>query len=402
MKDFDPLDPATAADPYPVYARLRDQEGVHHSEAIGAWVLSRYEDVVHCLRDHDRFSNAPLDDHAGSSTLRFLGGSDPPDHTKLRRLVAKPFMPSAVAAMEPWIHRICENLVDDLIRANERCEADLMRHVGFPLPIMVMAELLGIPHERRDDFKRWSDAVFGDLTFDPGGGYQAGQRRRRSQHDPYHAGDPKSVIEMLRFLGQVVDERARDPRDDLISTLVSGPEPLSRDELVVFCMMFLVGGNETTANLVSNIALALFDHPSEAARLAEDTTLIPAAVEEVLRFDAPVQGLWRATKTQVDIGGSTIPARSLVMVLFGSANRDPAHFPCPDEFDVTRNPRDHLAFGNGIHLCLGAPLARLEGRILMEALLERTRDIRRAGPGERLRHAVVRGMTRLPVVFEMA
>ena len=378
---YNPFDTSTADNPYPAYAALRDHDPVHYTPVLQAWILSRYDHVVAALRDHDRFSSAPL--NGGAPGFRFLIGSDPPDHTTLRRLVNRPFHPNAIAAMEPRIRAICNELVDDLIAHNEKGAADLIEHVGYPLPVIVIAEMMGIPPERRDDFKRWSDAMLGGLSpdFD------------RSQ-------GAVAAMEMFSYFNEVIAERREKPGDDLLSLLVGGKEPLSNQELLMFCMLLLVAGNETTTNLVSNGALALFENADAVRRLREDRALVPQAIEEALRYDAPVQCLWRLTRTEVEIDGTTIPEGAQVMVLYGSANRDERHFASPDSFDIDRRPTDHVAFGAGIHLCLGASLARLEARVVTETLLDRTRHMERTGPGERIHNMIVRGMRSIPVKFE--
>jgi cytochrome P450 len=386
MEPLEPFDPAFLADPYPIYRRLRDEDPVHR-EATGGWLLTRYDDVTRALRDYDTFSSSPM--NMGAPGFKFLIGSDPPDHTRLRRLVNRPFHPAAIAALEPRIRAICSSLVDELCEANAGGTADLIEHVGEPLPVIVIAELLGIPPERRSDFKRWSDAMLGGLSpdFDRAAGALA-------------------AMEMFSYFNEVIEARRTDPGTDLISLLVGGSEPLNTMELQMFCMLLLVAGNETTTNLVSNGALALFSHPEAVARLRDEPALIPAAIEEVLRYDAPVQSLMRVTTREVELHGVTIPRGAGVGVVYASANRDERHYgPTADAFVVDRfagakGAADHVGFGAGIHFCLGAPLARLEARVVAETLLARTRGMRPAGEGERISNVIVRGMRRLPVTFE--
>ncbi|HEX2851471.1 MAG TPA: cytochrome P450 [Acidimicrobiales bacterium] len=387
---FDPFDPAFLADPYPTYARLRDTAPVLSAQApviddprARTWVLSRYEHVSAAARDWQRFSSSPL--NAGVPGMRFLIGSDPPDHTTLRRLVNRPFHPNAVKAMEPRIRELAAGLVDILVEKASTGPADLVELLSEPLPVIVIAEMLGIPADRRADFKRWSDAMIGGLSpdFDRNAGAVA-------------------AMEMFGYFNEVVAERKERPGDDLISVLVGGKEPLSNPELLMFCMLLLVAGNETTTNLISNMTAALFENEEAMARLRADPSLLPAAIEEALRFDSPVQSIWRMTTTDVEIEGVEIPERSLVTLLYGAANRDPAAFADPDRFDIDRRPTNHLAFGSGIHLCLGAPLARLEARVAFELLLTRTSLLEPAGAGERIQNLIVRGMRRLPVSCQAA
>lgn len=385
--ELDLASPAFFADPYPTYRRLRDESPCHRT-ADGAWLLSRYDDVSRALRDHDTFSSSPM--NMGAPGFKFLIGSDPPDHTHLRRLVNRPFHPAAIAALEPRIRAICSELVDELCDANARGEADLVEHVAYPLPVIVIAELLGIPIERRADFKRWSDAMIGGMSedFDRSAGATA-------------------AMEMFAYFNDVIADRRTSPGDDLISLLVGGAEPLSNQELLMFCMLLLVAGNETTTNLISNGALALFDRPEAVARLRDEPALLPAAIEEALRFDAPVQSLMRRVVREVEIGGRTLAPGATVVVLYGAANRDERHYDRADEFVVdryagVRGVADHVGFGAGIHYCLGAPLARLEARVVGEELLRRTRGMRPAAAGRRTSSLLVRGMTSLPVTFETA
>ena len=385
MAPPDLTSPAFFADPYPVYRDLRDTEPCHRV-ATGAWLLSRYDDVTRALRDHDTFSSSPM--NMGAPGFRFLIGSDPPDHTRLRRLVNRPFHPAAIAELEPRIRAICTELVDELCAANARGEADLVEHLAYPLPVIVIAELLGIPGSRRADFKRWSDAMIGGLAedFDRTAGATA-------------------AMEMFAYFNDVIADRRTTPGTDLISLLVGGSEPLSNQELLMFCMLLLVAGNETTTNLITNWTLALFDRPEVAERLRAEPALVPAAVEEALRYDAPVQSLLRRVTREVEIGERTLRPGANVVVLYGAANRDERHYDRADEFVVdrfatTRGAADHVGFGAGIHFCLGAPLARLEARVVAEELLARTRGMRLAGPGRRTSSLLVRGMTSMPVTFD--
>jgi len=396
---YRPFDIAVAADPYPYYEELREVAPVHHLDQDGVWVISRYDDVVAVLRDPLTFSSALglgdvfmgraripgrrppsfLTDFAG---LRVLIASDPPDHTRLRRLVSKAFTPREIAALEPRIRALADSMVDDLLRAGD--EADLVAQLAYPLPVIVIAELLGIPGDRRDDFKRWSDDLVGGLsgTWDP----------TRLQ---------ASGVEMFSYFAEVVAERKREPGHDLISLLatraVEDDTALEPMEILMFCVLLLVAGNETTTNLIGNGAQALFEHPGEGARLHHHPELMAVAVEEALRYDAPVQSLPRGTTRQAEVGGVQIPAGAHVLVLFGSANRDGRRYPDADVFRVDRNPADHMAFGAGIHHCLGAPLARLEARVVGETMVRRLRALEPTGEAQRIDSFFLRGFARMPV-----
>ena len=263
--------------------------------------------------------------------------------------------------------------------------ADLMTHLAVPFPVIVIAELLGIPADMRLDFKRWSDALVGTL-----GGAS-------SSTDAL-----PTLAEMFTFIAAVVDERRREPGTDMISLLVNGsdaddPDALSPVEIALFAILLLVAGNETSTNLIGNGFAALAAHPDQASRLREDPTLLPGAIEEVLRWDAPVQNLFRATTRPISLGGVDLPQGDTLLISFASANRDPRHFPDAERFDIERGPVDHLAFGHGIHHCLGAALARLEARIVGETLLRR--DLRPASDRTSIRSAspILRGFTSFPV-----
>lgn len=310
--------------------------------------------------------------------------TDPPDHTQLRRLVTKPFRPGAIGALEPRIRQICEECLDDLFVADRSGEADLIDQVGAPLPVTVIAEMLGISAERRAEFRQWSDTALSGMGGMPGmgGGSQRG-----------------AVMDMGSFFSEIIAERRQHPGEDLISALLAGPEPLTEYELVMFCITLLVAGNETTTNLIGNAAAALFAHPEQAERLWSEPGLIPVAVEEFLRYDPPAQMVVRRATEDVTVAGQMVPSGSVLFLGLAGANRDPRHYSDPDRLDVARNPKDHVAFGNGIHLCLGAPLARLETKVFFECLIERTQGMNPAAPGRRKSNPLLRGFAQLPVTL---
>jgi cytochrome P450 len=400
---FDPYDVSVRVDPYPHYRRLRDQAPAYYVEERDFWLLSRYDDVNQALRQPAVFSSAEgiaverivnladLGLEGAEFMTEIMISKDPPDHTRIRRLVQKEFTPSHVARWESKIRAICDRLFDEFAERNAAGEADLTRDLATPLPVIVIAEVLGIPPEEREQFKDWSEQV----VYMIGGGI-----------DPtLQFSAIGAAMELAEYFGQIADQRRKEPGDDLVSLFVragEGDDALTRDEIVGNCVLFLIGGNETTTNLIGNAAKALLAHPDQFCRLEEDPSLVPVALEEVLRWDAPVQGLFRTTRAPVDIDGTTIPADARVQLLYGSANRDERHFPDPDVFDIARNPRDHFAFGGAAHYCIGAPLARLEARAVLEALLQRTRNLHLTGEPQLNINVLVRGPRSLPVAFDPA
>ncbi len=322
-------------------------------------------------------------DGKGSRTII---NTDPPDHTYLRNLINRAFTPRMVAEMEPRIREITRGLLDKVI---ETGEMDLVRDLAIPLPVTVIAELLGVEPERRDDFKRWSNAIIANTTADDTG-------RTNLTHD---------IEEFRQYFEAAVMMRQQTPHDDLIGALVLADEQegrLSTGEIVAFAMLLLIAGNETTTNLLGNAMKALGEHPEQLNYVQEDLARIPNMVEEALRWDSPVQFLFRRTTEDVEVGGVPIPAGSPVVPMFASANRDDAKYPNAAAFDVVRNTQGHLAFGLGPHFCLGAPLARLEARVAFEELLGRTREIELRPGAARLDSLFLRGMVSLPMSFRPA
>jgi cytochrome P450 len=285
---------------------------------------------------------------------------DPPEHTRLRRLVSKAFTPRSVQKMRPRIQEIVNELLE---RIDGRGEFDLVSDLAWPLPVIVIAEMLGIPREDRERFKRWSDAMVATL----GGDYSALDEARRSNE------------ELVEYVSRVIAERRQEPREDLISRLVAAEErgqTLTEDEMLGTVALLLVAGNETTTHLISNGMLVLLRNPDQLARLRDDPSLLPSAVDELLRYTGPVHTTRRVAKTDVSLGGAEIRRGEVVIGLLAAANRDPDKYADPDRLDVARNPTDHVAFGDGIHFCLGAALARLEGQITIGTLLQRFPNLR--------------------------
>jgi cytochrome P450 len=316
-----------------------------------------------------------------------LIASDPPEHTRLRRIVAGRFTPRALARWQPRIERIVEGLLDPLLSAGP---VDLVSALAAPFPVQVIAEMMDIPIERRADFKRWSDNTVEAL----GGAVDLTPTQRMQVE--------MTIVEFAMYFAEVIRERA--PRaagaDDLISLLIrpnEDGEQLADAEVMSFCVLLLVAGNETTTNLISNTTLHLMQNRSEWRKLVQDPTLDRSAIEESLRYDAPIQGFFRNTTREVQTAGSVIPANAKVMLLYGSANRDPRKFSEPDSFRVERNPIDHIAFGFGPHTCLGAHLARLEMRALLGRALRKVASVRLEADPVRTRNPLLRGMEKLVV-----
>lgn len=372
--------------PYPWYATMRAQMPVAYDPSSRFAAVFAYADVQRVLSEHAAFSSAAA--MGGASPLgASLIGADPPRHRQLRNLVTQAFTPRAVAALTPRIEGIVSALLDQVIPAGRM---DVVGDLAYPLPVIVIAEMLGIPPENRAQFKLWSDAV------------TSGQHQSAEGET---VGPQAAHQQMNVYFRQVIAERRRNPGDDLISGLLAAEMDgarLTETELLGFCVLLLIAGNETTTNLIGNALLCFDEHPEAWERLRERPDLIPTAIEEVLRYRSPVQAMFRAAAAEAEIGGQRIPAGTRLLAWIGSANRDEARFPEADRFDIERTPNRHLAFGHGIHFCLGAPLARLEARIALEAMTRRMRGPRRV-PGielEAVGGPIVFGTKRLAVTFE--
>jgi len=348
------------ADPYPLYHALRAQSpvryiGIPASEAVGnapvwSWGLLKFEDAFGALRDHGTFSSD--NPHAGQFGPKLvLIQDDPPRHTHFRRLVNRAFTMRRIAALEPWITGVANALLDEMVQG----EHDVVESYTVPLPVKVIARLLGIPGEDYVTFKRWSDAFLSTMPV------EANERVRDLQ-------------EMVAYFGQMAAARRAQGADDLISALVEADvegEALQDWEILGFCILLLIAGNETTTNLLGNLLHALSARPELWQQLREDRSLVETAIEESLRYESPVQRLFRWTTRDVEISGVKMSRGDRVTIFYGAANRDPQAFANPDEFRLDRDLRNHVAFGAGIHYCLGAPLARVEARISLNAFLDR-------------------------------
>jgi cytochrome P450 len=399
------------ADPYPLLEELREAAPVHwvsQHDGLESWIVTRYDEVRFVLAD-PRFVKAPETvpealrrfkaafGSQAESEVRSLLATDPPDHTRLRRLVGKAFTPRRVDGLRRRAQQVTDALLDamDGAAADRTGVVDLVEGLTIPLPVTMIGELVGVPFEDRADFKKWSDALL-VVARD-----EEGRRSRQGGADALRAYFTDLVAERRRTMRP---ELAPDAQPDLVSALLIARDEggrLSEQELLSMLMVVLAAGHETTGNLIGNSVLALFDWPDQRRRLQEDPGQLRVAVEELLRFVGPViQPTLRVAGEDVEVGGVVIPAGSVVVAMLASANRDPRRFPAPDRFDVAREDNPHLAFGHGIHFCLGAPLARMEAEIALGSLLRRFPTISLATDRAKITwrpSALLRGPAALPV-----
>lgn len=409
---YDPFTEGFRTDPFEVYARLRDEQPTYHNPDLDLWALSRFHDVWDAVHDpgtfssHDAISlqdprkaavNADALAAGGVDIEDLLRGAsevapmmimlDPPRHDQLRDLVKRAFTPRRVAALEPRIREIAVQLLDGFA---ERGSCDLTAEFAGPLPTIVIAELLGVPAEDRVQFRSWSNSL---VTID-------------FNSDSLTIEAMTAFAQLWGYFSAILNEREGNPGDDLISALIEAEIDgvrLERNELLGFCILLLLAGNETTTNLISNATVLLARHPDQRRMLVDDPTLLPGAVEEFLRYDSPVQALGRIVTRDVEVNGVTIPGGARLALLFGSANRDPREFDDAERFDITRRSDRHLAFGHGLHYCLGASLARLEARVAFEELLARIPEYSLATDDiDRLKSGLIRGCQTLPIDFRPA
>ena len=393
---FDPFDPVFRTDPYPVYARLREENPVHPS-ALGGLVVTRHADCLHVLRHPAASSDERNSDlframqEAGEVDEELVDARpflflDPPDHTRLRRLVTKAFTPRTIERLRPRV----QELVDDLLDARTGTGSiELVEDFAYLVPVQIISELLGVPPEDHERFKGWSrDLARGldpDFILPP-----EVVEKRKQAIDAFSA-----------YFLELIAERRRAPQDDLLSALVAAEDAgdrLTERELLSTCTLLLVAGHETTVNLIANGTLALLRHPNELRRLRDDPSIARTAVEELLRFDPPVQLTARVALEDMEIGGQTLAKGTSAILLLGSANRDEAAFAEPDQLDIGRTDNHHLAFGFGTHFCLGAPLARLEGEVALTTLVRRFPDLALATDAPRYKeNLVLRGLEELPL-----
>jgi cytochrome P450 len=378
--ELDLLAPEVVAHPHPAFARLREEDPVHWSERHRAWVLTRYDDVTSLFRDlrlsSDRASplarpdedGGGVDDPVVSVLSHWMVFRDPPDHTRVRRGLRPAFTPPAIEALRPMVERVVDELLDGLPE-----ELDFLAEFAVPLPAIVIAELLGIPREDHDRFRAWSESL-ATLVFASG----LPDRHRRGR---------EALTALATYLGEQLAHRRAQPADDLLGTLavLQAAGELTAEEATANAVLLLFAGHETTTGLLANGLAALLAHPEQLEQLRVERSLMPSAVEELLRYEGPSKLMPRWAVQEVEVRGRRIASGDLVYLVQSAANRDPSRFAEPDRLDIARDPNPHLGFGYGLHYCLGAPLARLETAIALSRLLDRRARIELAGDPPRWR-----------------
>ncbi|MFI2718257.1 cytochrome P450 [Streptomyces collinus] len=395
---FDPWGPAFLTDPYPVYAELRARGRVHWFEPTNQWLVPHHADVSALLRDrrlgrtyqhrfsHEEFGRtAPPPEHEPFHTLNDHGMLDlePPDHTRIRRLVSKAFTPRTVERLKPYVRGLAEDLVSALVAKGG---GDLLKDVAEPLPVAVIAEMLGIPESDRAPLRPWSADICGMYELKPS--------------EDTAAKAVRTSVEFSDYLRELIAARRKEPGEDLISGLIAAHDEgdrLTEQEMISTCVLLLNAGHEATVNATVNGWYALFRNPSQLEALRADHTLVPSAIEELMRYDTPLQLFERWVLDEIEIDGTTIPRGAEIAMLFGSANHDPAVFHNPSALDLTRADNPHISFSAGIHYCIGAPLARIELAASMGALLELAPTLRLAAEPARKPNFVIRGLECLTV-----
>jgi pimeloyl-[acyl-carrier protein] synthase len=389
---FNPFDLQFRANPYPHYAALLEGPPRLINLVVPAALVARYDEVVAVLRSAEFSAERPkipmrerIDPFAGAPTVLT---SDPPVHSRLRKLVSKAFTPRRVRELEPRIRAITSQLLDQVAAKGE---FEAMADLANQLPVIVIAEMLGLSTEHHEQFKQWSNALI------------SGFRPDALQAAPEESIQAKDALRA--YFANEIERRRAAPGEDLVSALVAArdeAEALSEAELLAFVVLLLLAGNETTTNLIGNGLLALCRHPEQLERLRREPELMPTAIEEMLRYDPPVQMTARIALKDTNVGGTEIAAGTFLFLLLAAANRDPRRFPNPETFDVAREANDHLAFGEGIHFCLGAPLARLEGAIAISSVIQRFPALRLADADAELTYRgslTLRGLSRLPLAI---
>jgi cytochrome P450 len=389
-------DPAVVADPYPTFARARAVAPVQWHEGLDLWLAFTHAEANAVLRDR-RLGRIWRDKEPGERFESFnlihrnaILEMEPPHHTRLRRLISTAFARGHVERLRPWVEELAGRLVDGLREESAGSRpVDLLTGMAEQLPVAVIAELLGVPEADRPLLRPWSNAIVKM--------YEYGRTRERED------AAERAADEFVTYLRGLAAERRKAPGDDLVSHLVSvrdaDGDRLTEDELVTTCILLLNAGHEATVNVTGNGTLALLRNPDQLGRLRDDRSLLPAAIEELMRFDSPLQLFERTATEDVEIGGITVAAGQKIAALLGSANRDPAVFAEPDRLDVGRADNPHISFGAGVHFCIGAPLARVELQATFGALLDRASSIELGGEPVRRPEFVIRGLAELPVVL---
>lgn len=384
ITDFDPLDPAIAAHPHDAYRRLHDGGRVHYNPRRANWILTRLSDVRDAARAGEVLSSADGVTRARVA-VPILVTTDGKRHAEMRKRVLPAFTRAALESWRPLVEDLAAKLVDDVL-GDPGC--DVVQRLTVPMPMLLIAHLMGVPDADIDDFRRWSTDVasMADTALTPRGVV-------------HFASSMGGALSMYRFFTDQFAVGGLKGSDTLLGSLLAQNEAGVMDdvELFYFALLLLIAGNETTTNLLGGMFDAFAAHPDQFDRVRADPELIPIAVEEALRYYSPIQGLYRTARADYEVGGVTIPAGARVLLSFGAANRDPLAFDAPDEFQVERNPKDHIAFGFGPHLCLGAQLTRMEGQAILRELVRRTSRIEALGPAEWTTNSTLRGPARLPV-----
>ncbi len=389
---FNPFDPAFRANPYPHYVALRSGPPRTLKLFMPVVMAARYADVVAVLQDHERFSadTKALFINEGYGNVQDMLTTlltDPPIHTRIRRAVGRDFTPKRVADLEPRIRQITRGLLDAI---EAKGTFDVLADLADPLPTMVLAEIFGVPPEDYPRFKAWTDLLTRSVRIMPG--------------VPLPEDIRVGFVELRAYFSELIERKRSQPGTDLLTALIlqDGTDRLTTAELLDFVIMQLFAGTDTTTNTMGNGLLALMRHRDQLELLRREPSLVSKTVEEMLRYDGPIQANARFAKQDVELGGTLIRKGSLVFAIFGSANRDPAQFEDPDTFKITRHPNPHLGFGTGIHVCLGAPLARLESVIVVQETLTRFPNLRLADPEPPLEYRdfyFLRGLASLPLEF---
>lgn len=403
MGQFDDLLAAAAfnQDPYPLYHQMRNEAPVYWSDAWGCWMLTRYDDITWTLQDYQTFTSLgrltatmdlpePLWEKVEPLVRHYSQGLinvDPPDHTRMRKLAHMAFSPRAIRKMRTYIQDIVDHLIDERI---ERGCMDVIWDFSYPLPVTVIAEMMGIPVADHAKFKTWSREIVGFMA-----------TPKPTPEILFKSQD--ALLAMQQYFRDIYAKRRQGPEDDLITALVQAElegDKLTEEEMVSSCVTILIGGHETTTYLIANGVYALLQHPEQLSLLKDNPELADSATEEFLRYEGPFQRNRRIATRDVQIGDKLIKKGQLVMQFLGAANRDPAQFRNPDALDIKRSPNKHLAFGYGPHFCVGAPLGRMEASTAIGTLLRRLKDLRLARDDLQWNNALFRGLKSLPIQFE--